>query len=109
MCSVINSMQGGRFQRSPYPYDIQGDQYHGFSLTRAFMPLSAPISEIVENFNFGVSGKATAFLRALLVFIRDFSHPNPLDQQRIFLEATPIWSCSSDSPLDSSLVITSLP
>jgi hypothetical protein len=45
------------------------------------MPLSAPISESVEKFNSGVSGKGTTFFHALLVFIGDISHPKPLDQE----------------------------
>jgi hypothetical protein len=28
-----------------HPSDIEGEKNHGFSLARAFMPLSAPISD----------------------------------------------------------------
>jgi len=64
----------------PYPYDNNGEKDHDFSLDRPFMPLSAPLSDIMEKIKSGEEGIGTVFLRALLVLIEEISYPKPLNQ-----------------------------
>jgi hypothetical protein len=75
----MHSFQGGLFQRSSDPSDVDGEQDHVFPLASALRPLSAPcdgtgmeVFTDVESF--------MNFFRALRVFKGENSCPIPLDQ-----------------------------
>ena len=63
----------------PHPSDVEGEQDHGFSLARAFMPLSALLSEFC-GVSTGCVGGMPSLCRALRVLIAECSKPCPIDQ-----------------------------
>jgi hypothetical protein len=73
------------------------------------MPLSAPISMIVEICKSVDVERETAFLRALLVFMGEISNPSPFDQVKSFPGPSPIFFEEPNSPTGSHLQNSFLP
>jgi hypothetical protein len=79
MSLIDDSFQGGLFQRSSDPSDVDGKQDHDFPLASALRPLSAPcdgtgLEDTAED------ESVIVFFRALRVFKGESSWPTPLDQ-----------------------------
>jgi hypothetical protein len=74
------SSKGGGFEVGGNPFDIEGEKNHGFSLARAFMPLSTPISDGECDETTECNEEFPSLLRALSVLIGECSKPCPLDQ-----------------------------
>ena len=65
---------------APHPSDVEGEQDHGFSLARAFMPLSTPISVDVRGVSTECKDVRPSLRRALRVLIRECTNLCPLVQ-----------------------------
>jgi hypothetical protein len=78
---IDDSFQGGLFQRSSDPSDVDGKQDHVFPLASALRLLSAPC-DVTGFEDVAVDESTIFFFRALRVFSGESSWPTPLDQVR---------------------------